>query len=77
MEVVDKRLHRSDATERSMCSLGVVSAGDGRRPGAAVTWTTNAGTASGVTAGIDALGALLVKVDGRIERIVSGEVLWL
>ncbi len=45
--------------------------------GAAVTWTTNAGTASGVTAGIDALGALLVKVDGRIERIVSGEVLWL
>ena len=44
--------------------------------GAAVTWTTHAGTASGVTAGIDALGALLVKVDGRIERIVSGEVTW-
>jgi len=45
--------------------------------GARVTWTTNAGTASGVTAGIDDLGALLVRVDDRVERIVSGEVVWL
>ena len=45
--------------------------------GAAVTWTTNAGTASGVTAGIDALGALLVRIGDRVERIVSGEVAWL
>jgi BirA family biotin operon repressor/biotin-[acetyl-CoA-carboxylase] ligase len=45
--------------------------------GARVTWTTNAGTATGVTAGIDDLGALLVRVDDRVERIVSGEVLWL
>jgi hypothetical protein len=30
-----------------------------------------------VTAGIDDLGALLVKVDDRVERIVSGEVIWL
>jgi BirA family biotin operon repressor/biotin-[acetyl-CoA-carboxylase] ligase len=45
--------------------------------GARVTWTTNAGTAAGVTAGIDDLGALLVRVDDRLERIVSGEVVWL
>ena len=45
--------------------------------GARVEWTTNAGTASGITAGIDELGALLVRIDDRIERIVSGEVIWL
>jgi BirA family biotin operon repressor/biotin-[acetyl-CoA-carboxylase] ligase len=45
--------------------------------GARVTWTTLAGTASGITAGIDERGALLVRIDGRIERIVSGEVQWL
>jgi len=45
--------------------------------GARVTWTTTAGTASGITAGIDAMGALLVRVGDRVERIVSGEVTWL
>ena len=45
--------------------------------GARVAWTTNAGTASGVTAGIDDLGALLVRVGDKVERIVSGEVSWL
>jgi BirA family transcriptional regulator, biotin operon repressor / biotin---[acetyl-CoA-carboxylase] ligase len=45
--------------------------------GARVTWTTTAGTESGVTAGIDEHGALLVRVGDRIERIVSGEVNWL
>lgn len=45
--------------------------------GARVSWTTNAGPASGVTAGIDDLGALLVRIEDRIERIVSGEVIWL
>jgi BirA family biotin operon repressor/biotin-[acetyl-CoA-carboxylase] ligase len=45
--------------------------------GARVSWTTPVGAASGVTAGVDDRGALLVRVDGRIERIVSGEVLWL
>lgn len=44
--------------------------------GARVEWTTNAGTSTGVTAGIDDLGALLVRMDGRVERIVSGEVVW-
>jgi BirA family biotin operon repressor/biotin-[acetyl-CoA-carboxylase] ligase len=45
--------------------------------GARVRWTTNAGDWSGVTAGIDDLGALLVRTGGRIERIVSGEITWL
>ena len=45
--------------------------------GARVEWTTNAGTVSGRTAGIDDRGALLVRIDDRVERIVSGEVTWL
>jgi BirA family biotin operon repressor/biotin-[acetyl-CoA-carboxylase] ligase len=45
--------------------------------GARVTWTTNAGTLSGTTAGIDDRGALIVRIDGRLERIVAGEVSWL
>ncbi|HEV8209288.1 MAG TPA: biotin--[acetyl-CoA-carboxylase] ligase [Vicinamibacterales bacterium] len=48
-----------------------------RASGARVAWTTNEGTASGTTAGIDDRGALLVQIDDRVERIVSGEVLWL
>ncbi|HKB12625.1 MAG TPA: biotin--[acetyl-CoA-carboxylase] ligase [Vicinamibacterales bacterium] len=45
--------------------------------GAHVAWSTNAGSLSGITAGIDDQGALLVRVDGRIERVVAGEVSWL
>jgi BirA family transcriptional regulator, biotin operon repressor / biotin---[acetyl-CoA-carboxylase] ligase len=45
--------------------------------GSAVTWTTMAGPRSGVTAGIDDHGALLVRVGDRVERIVSGEITWL
>ena len=45
--------------------------------GARVSWTTNAGPVTGVTTGIDDLGALLVRVDERVERIVSGEITWL
>jgi BirA family biotin operon repressor/biotin-[acetyl-CoA-carboxylase] ligase len=58
----------------------ILDAWRARAPGAAgarVSWTTGVGTASGVTAGIDGLGALLVRVDDRVERIVSGEVVWL
>ena len=44
--------------------------------GARITWTANQSVSSGVTAGIDDLGALLVRVDDRVERIVSGEVVW-
>jgi len=44
--------------------------------GARVSWTTPAGVQTGVTAGIDDQGALLVKTADRIERIVAGEVTW-
>lgn len=45
--------------------------------GARVTWASASGAASGVTAGIDDEGALLVLAGDRIERIVAGEVTWL
>ena len=45
--------------------------------GARVSWATNAGTQSGITAGVDDNGALLVKSSDRIERIVAGEIKWL
>jgi BirA family transcriptional regulator, biotin operon repressor / biotin---[acetyl-CoA-carboxylase] ligase len=44
--------------------------------GAAVEWDTIRGLVSGISAGIDDDGALLVRVDDRIERIISGEVRW-
>ena len=44
---------------------------------ARVTWSTPSGPRHGVTAGIDDRGALLVRVDDRIETIVGGEVTWL
>ena len=44
--------------------------------GVRVTWKTPAGMQSGVTDGIDDRGALLVRVDERVERIVGGEVTW-
>jgi len=45
--------------------------------GARVSWTTPGGTHMGVTDGIDDQGALLVRVGGRTERIVAGELTWL
>lgn len=44
--------------------------------GTRVQWSTSAGQQSGVTAGIDARGALQVQVGDRVERIVSGELVW-
>ena len=44
--------------------------------GAAVEWTAGAKTMRGTSAGIDDGGALLVRVDGRMERIIAGEVTW-
>lgn len=44
--------------------------------GATVEWDTPAGPKSGVTEGIDAMGALLVRTGGQVERIVAGEVRW-
>jgi BirA family biotin operon repressor/biotin-[acetyl-CoA-carboxylase] ligase len=44
--------------------------------GGRVTWAASSGVQSGITAGIDADGALLVTVGDRVERIVAGEVSW-
>ena len=44
--------------------------------GARVTWTDASGEQSGVTAGIDNQGALLVRVGEHMERIVAGELQW-
>jgi BirA family biotin operon repressor/biotin-[acetyl-CoA-carboxylase] ligase len=44
--------------------------------GARVTWQTPAGPQSGVTAGVDEDGALLVRVGARVERMVGGELWW-
>ena len=41
-----------------------------------VTWTDGAGSRSGVTAGIDDDGALLVRTPAGIERVVGGELHW-
>jgi BirA family biotin operon repressor/biotin-[acetyl-CoA-carboxylase] ligase len=45
--------------------------------GARIAWETPDGPRSGTTAGIDDMGALLVHVGDRIERLVAGEVTWL
>jgi BirA family biotin operon repressor/biotin-[acetyl-CoA-carboxylase] ligase len=44
--------------------------------GSAVECDTPAGRVSGIAAGIADDGALLVRVEGKIERIIAGEVLW-
>jgi BirA family biotin operon repressor/biotin-[acetyl-CoA-carboxylase] ligase len=58
----------------------ILDAWRGRAPncvGAPVAWTTGFARASGVTAGIDDRGALLVLCGAHLERIVAGEVTWL
>jgi BirA family biotin operon repressor/biotin-[acetyl-CoA-carboxylase] ligase len=45
--------------------------------GRRVTWETPTGVRSGITAGIDEQGALLVTVGDRVERLIAGEVVWL
>ena len=45
--------------------------------GARITWSTHVGRRTGVTAGIDDRGALLVRDGVRLDRIVGGEVIWL
>jgi BirA family biotin operon repressor/biotin-[acetyl-CoA-carboxylase] ligase len=44
--------------------------------GARVRWSTPAGVQSGITAGIDDNGALLVNTGDALERVVAGEVRW-
>jgi BirA family biotin operon repressor/biotin-[acetyl-CoA-carboxylase] ligase len=57
----------------------ILDAWRGRAPasrGARVTWQTPSGPLTGVTAGIDERGALLVRIGDRVERIVAGELTW-
>jgi len=44
--------------------------------GARVRWETPEGPRTGTTAGVDEMGALLVRVGGRTERLLAGEVTW-
>lgn len=45
--------------------------------GAAVEWTRDGTRLRGVTAGVDAEGALLIHAGGSTERVIGGEVEWL
>jgi BirA family transcriptional regulator, biotin operon repressor / biotin---[acetyl-CoA-carboxylase] ligase len=44
--------------------------------GARVQWQTPEGARAGTTAGVDDMGALLVRVGGTTERLIAGEVTW-
>lgn len=44
--------------------------------GCAVEWDGPSGQLTGTTAGIDATGALMVRVGGRLDRIISGQLRW-
>jgi BirA family biotin operon repressor/biotin-[acetyl-CoA-carboxylase] ligase len=44
--------------------------------GARVSWDTPSGPKSGMTIGVDDVGALLVRVGERTERVVAGEIQW-
>jgi BirA family transcriptional regulator, biotin operon repressor / biotin---[acetyl-CoA-carboxylase] ligase len=46
-------------------------------PGALVEWDSPAGVVRGRAQDIDEDGALLVRVEGRLERVVAGELRWL
>ena len=45
--------------------------------GAWVEWRAPGGAVRGRTAGLDGDGALLLARDGRIERVLAGEITWL
>ena len=44
--------------------------------GSTVEWQAAGATQRGITSGIDQDGALLVRVGGRTERIIAGELCW-
>jgi biotin-(acetyl-CoA carboxylase) ligase len=46
-------------------------------PARRVEWDVEQGVRRGVAQDIDATGALLVRVDDEIVRVISGEVRWL
>jgi BirA family transcriptional regulator, biotin operon repressor / biotin---[acetyl-CoA-carboxylase] ligase len=57
----------------------ILDAWHARAPGSRggrVQWDTPEGPRTGVTAGVDPMGALLVRVGATTERLVAGEVNW-
>lgn len=68
--VADLRASRFDAILNRWRSLAPGSVG------AAVEWHGPRGLCRGTTAGVDEDGALLVRVESGIERIIAGEVRW-
>jgi BirA family biotin operon repressor/biotin-[acetyl-CoA-carboxylase] ligase len=44
--------------------------------GCGVELATPSGRVEGVATGIDDTGALLVRIGGRVERVIAGEVVW-
>jgi len=87
-----RRVDRADLCAQSLAMLAaryddlldarfdaILDAWRARAPGSRglrVSWETPGGPQSGVTAGVDDVGALLVRVGERTERIVAGEVSW-
>ena len=64
----------------SGAAAGVVDAWRGRAAGMlgrVVEWTEEGGMRRGVAEDVDGDGALLVRADGGVERIISGEVRWI
>jgi BirA family biotin operon repressor/biotin-[acetyl-CoA-carboxylase] ligase len=87
-----RRVDRADLCAQSLAILAaryddllnsrfdaILDAWRARSPGShgvRVSWEASNGTQSGVTAGIDDMGALLVRVGDRTERLVAGEIHW-
>jgi BirA family biotin operon repressor/biotin-[acetyl-CoA-carboxylase] ligase len=86
---IDRGLLFARALERMAACRGALRRGDiggvldrwrqlsPSAAGARVEWRAPGGAVAGRTAGLDRDGALLVERDGRVERIVAGEVIWL
>ena len=86
---VDRGLLFARALERMSASREALRAGDiagvldrwrcmsPSAVGARIEWRAPGGAVMGRTAGLDGDGALRVERDGRIERVVAGEVIWL
>ncbi len=50
--------------------------GQSNLEGRAVHWRDQRGDCRGTARGIDADGALLVDREGRLDRVIAGEVAW-
>jgi BirA family biotin operon repressor/biotin-[acetyl-CoA-carboxylase] ligase len=88
-----RHVDRSDLCAQSLATLAaryddliegrfdaILDAWRARSPGSRgrrVSWATPAGSLSGTTLGVDEMGALLVRVGDRTERLVAGEVHWI